>query len=223
MARTKHRPIPSGKISTKQALFISVSFILTGLFVLYVSFGIVPALLGLFNVFWYNLLYTNLKRFTSFAVVPGSLVGAVPVIIGWTAAGGYPFESSIIFIAFFLFIWQVPHFWLLMMKYGKEYEVAGFPTINQAVSPSGLRLIILSWLIATSFISMIIPLFLVNFSRMFFLAIFLFNVLFIGVFVKLSLGKEAEPNLRKSFVGLNIYMFIFMVMLIAFHVFSTGL
>ena len=217
MARTKHRPIPSGEISPRQALSISLAFILVGVCILLVSFGLVPALLGLFNIFWYNLVYTNLKRITPFAVVPGSLVGAVPVLIGWTAGGGYLFESTIVFIAFFLFIWQIPHFWLLMLKYGDEYEQAGFPTINQSISPVGLRMIIFSWVIATSAFSVSIPLFLSNISLPFFLVIFILNIIFVTLFARLSFGKVAELNLTKSFISINVYMILFMILLIIHH------
>ena len=217
MARTKHRPIPSGEISPRQALSISLAFILVGVCILLVSFGLVPALLGLFNIFWYNLVYTNLKRITPFAVVPGSLVGAVPVLIGWTAGGGYLFESTIVFIAFFLFIWQIPHFWLLMLKYGDEYEQAGFPTINQSISPVGLRMIIFSWVIATSAFSVAIPLFLSNISLPFFLVIFILNIIFVTLFARLSFGKVAEFNLTKSFISINVYMILFMILLIIHH------
>jgi len=218
MDRTKNRPIPSGEITPLQGVLISVAFIVLGTILLYLVFGWIPALLGLFNIFWYNLLYTNLKRVTSFAVVPGSLVGAVPVFIGWTAAGGELFNSTIVFIGFFLFIWQIPHFWLLMLKYGKEYERAGFPTINQAFNPKSLRNIIFMWLVATSFVSITIPLFLVELSVPFFILIFVLNLSFIGIFAKLSFGEAAELNFKKSFIGINIYMMLFMILLIAFHV-----
>ncbi|MFZ4402453.1 MAG: protoheme IX farnesyltransferase, partial [Bacteroidales bacterium] len=139
MARTKNRPIPTGKISINQAWIVSTIFVVVGLLLLYFIFNEITALLGFVNLIWYNLIYTNLKRVTSFAVVPGSLVGAIPAFMGWTAAGGSVFETTIVFIAFFMFIWQIPHFWLLMLKYGKEYEEAGFKTINQAVNPKNLK------------------------------------------------------------------------------------
>lgn len=221
MARTKHRPIPSGEISSHHALIISILFVLTGIYLLYSAFGVVPALLGLFNVGWYNLFYTYLKRTTPFAVVPGSLVGAIPVLIGWSAAGGYIFESLIVFIAFFLFIWQIPHFWLLMLKYGKEYEQAGFPTINQSIDQDSLKKIIFSWVLATSAISISIPLFLRSISLPFFLIIFLLNILFVVTFANLSFGKVEEFNLNKSFISINIYMILFMVMLIIQHLVTS--
>jgi len=217
MPRTMQRPIPTGELSPLNALIISVTFILSGLSVLYSFFDETTALLGIFNVLWYNLLYTNLKRITAFAVVPGSLVGAIPAFIGWTAAGGYVFNTTIVFIAFFMFIWQIPHFWLLMVKYGKEYEQAGFPTINQTMSPEGLKKIILVWIIATSVSSVMVPMFLQNISLVFFIAIFILNISFVAIFIKLSFGKVAELNFKQSFISINIYMMVFMMLLIVFH------
>jgi protoheme IX farnesyltransferase len=217
MPRTMHRPIPSGEISRNHALIISILFILTGVFVLFITFGIIPALLGAFNVAWYNLLYTNLKRITPFAVVPGSLVGAIPVFIGWSAAGGFMFESTIVFIAFFIFIWQIPHFWLLMLKYGHEYQQAGFPTVNQSFSPDSLKRIIFIWVLATSAFSISIPLFLRNISLLFFLFIFVLNIVFVMIFSALSFGKATEFSIKKSFISINIYMFLFMMMLMIKH------
>ncbi len=219
MARTKNRPIPSGKISLLNGWIISIAFTLVGLLMLYFIFDATTALLGLINLVWYNIIYTNLKRVSAFAVVPGSMVGAIPALMGWTAAGGYVFDSTIIFIAFFLFIWQIPHFWLLMLKYGKEYEEAGFKTINQAVNAPNLKLIIFAWVLATSFSSIIVPLFLVNISLTFFIIIFALNLIFIGVFTKLSFGNVTELNFRKSFISINVYMMIFMLLLIVFHLF----
>jgi heme o synthase len=217
MERTKNRPIPTGKISRENAWVVSSVFIVVGLLILYLAFGEVTTLLGVVNLVWYNLIYTYLKRVTPFAVVPGALVGAIPALMGWTAAGGYVFETTIIFIAFFLFIWQIPHFWLLMIKYGKQYEEAGFKTINQAVSPANLKMVIFAWVVATSFSSIIVPLFLVNISLPFFLIIFTLNLLFIAVFTKLSFGNIAE-NFHKSFISINLYMMLFMLLLIIFHV-----
>lgn len=217
MQRTKNRPIPSGTLSPLNALIISVIFILSGLAVLYCFFSLTTVLLGIFNVLWYNLIYTYLKRITAFAVVPGSLVGAIPAFIGWTAAGGYVFNTTIVFIAFFMFIWQIPHFWLLMVKYGKQYEQAGFPTINQTMSPESLKTIILVWIIATSVSSVMVPLFLQDISFIFFIAIFVLNISFVAIFIKLSFGKIAEINFKQSFISINIYMMLFMLMLIVFH------
>ncbi|MEI6695698.1 MAG: protoheme IX farnesyltransferase [Bacteroidota bacterium] len=221
MKRCMHRPLPSGKITPLTALFTSILCIVTGTLLLFYFFDVITALLGLFNIIWYNLLYTNLKKITAFAVVPGSLTGAIPVFMGWTAAGGSIFESAIVFIAFFIFIWQIPHFWLLMLKYGKEYEEAGFPTINQKLNPVNLKRIIFSWMLATSVFSMLLPLFILNISISFFIAIFILNILLVGIFTKLSFGKAEEINFKTSFISINIYMFLFMLMLCIFNLLNA--
>ncbi len=219
MNRTKNRPIPSGQLSPQIGFIISFWFIKAGFTILFLAFGIIPALLGLLNIFWYNGVYTYLKRVSSFAVVPGSVVGAIPAFIGWTAAGGKMFDPTIVSIAFFLFIWQIPHFWLLMMKYGDEYELAGFRTINQAIHTANLKKVIFTWVVATSLISIAIPLYLTHLSWTFFAIVFVLNILFIGLFTLLAFGKQTEMNLKKSFIGINIYMMVFMLMLIIFHVY----
>ena len=218
MDRTKNRPIPSGKITRTNAWIVSIAITLIGLGMLYWIFNPITALLGVINLIWYNVIYTNLKRVSSFAVVPGSMVGAIPVLMGWTAAGGVWYEATIIFIAFFLFIWQVPHFWLLMLKYNKEYENAGFKTINQAVHPQHLKHVIFAWIVATSFTSIIVPLFLTQLSLSFFVLIFVLNILFIGVFTKLTFSDVLELNFRKSFITINLYMMVFMTLLITYHI-----
>ena len=65
---------------------------------------------------WYNGIYTPLKRKTAFAVVPGSVIGAIPPMVGYVAAGGSALDPQILAFAFFMFMWQIPHFWLLIMK-----------------------------------------------------------------------------------------------------------
>lgn len=219
MDRTQNRPIPSGQITLQSAWIVSIGITLLGLVMLYFLFNTITAVLGIINLVWYNVIYTNLKRVSSFAVVPGSMVGAIPALMGWTAAGGNWFDSSIIFIAFFLFIWQVPHFWLLMFKYGKQYEQAGFKTINQAINPQNLKHLIYAWVVATSFSSIIVPLFLVNISFPFFLLIFALNLGFIGLFTKLTFGNVSEINFKQSFIGINIYMMLFMLFLIGYHLY----
>ncbi len=88
MDRTKNRPIPSGRISSSNALYISLLFVLSGSLILFFGSNLLALGLGLLNLIWYNFIYTLLKRRSPFAIVPGSLVGAIPPVIGWVAAGG---------------------------------------------------------------------------------------------------------------------------------------
>jgi heme o synthase len=121
MKRTEHRPVPSQRISPLETLAFSFLLILLGAIVLLVKTNMICFGLGLLNVFWYNLIYTYLKRQTAFAVVPGSLSGAVPVLMGWAAAGGYLLNPTILALATFVYLWQIPHFWILLLAYREDY------------------------------------------------------------------------------------------------------
>ena len=159
MDRTKSRPIPSGRISSSEVLKISVILISLGSILLLVSSDIIALLLGLLNLIWYNLIYTYLKRKTAFAIVPGSLVGAIPPAIGWVTAGGSLIDSQIIIISFFFFIWQIPHFWLLLLVLDKDYRQAGFPTLTELFNKEQLSRITFIWIVSTAVTGLMIPFF----------------------------------------------------------------
>ncbi|OGU73707.1 MAG: hypothetical protein A2V93_03350 [Ignavibacteria bacterium RBG_16_34_14] len=159
MDRTKNRPIPSGRISSTNALKIALVLLITGSIILYSGSGILALSLALLNLIWYNGIYTPLKKKNPLAIVPGSLVGAIPPAVGWVAGGGSIFDSGILIISFFFFIWQIPHFWLLLLVLDKDYEKAGFPTLTKIFSHAQLARITFIWIIATVVTGLIIPLF----------------------------------------------------------------
>ena len=159
MDRTKGRPIPSKRISSINAFKIALILILSGSIVLLLGSNLLATGFGLLNLIWYNFIYTYLKRKTPFAIVPGSLVGAIPPVIGWVAAGGSLVDPQIAVIAFFFFIWQIPHFWLLLLVLDKDYRQAGFPTLTEVFNREQLSRITFVWIIATAVTGMLIPLF----------------------------------------------------------------
>jgi protoheme IX farnesyltransferase len=159
MPRTKGRPLPSGKIRPRSALCFSLSLTGSGLVVLRLPFvSAVPLLLGLLALFWYNGVYTLLKRRTAFAAVPGALVGALPPAIGWIAGGGRPGDLRLAFLCFFFFMWQTPHFWLLLLDRGSEYEAAGFPSLTRMFRRPQLLRIVFVWTVAAASSVMLIGL-----------------------------------------------------------------
>lgn len=213
MARTKLRPIPAGKISANKALLIALLFVLTGAIILLVGTNLVAFGLGLLAIFWYNGVYTVLKQKTAFAVVPGALIGSIPPAIGWVTGGGNIFDSQILIFAFFFFIWQVPHFWLLLLIYGKDYEQAGFPSLSTIFSREQLQRITFIWIFATATTCLIIPLFgLVQFEFLNFILIGS-AIWMIWTASKLLGFMGKKQSFSKVFQGINIYALIVIVLL----------
>ena len=106
--------------------------------------------MALFTIFWYNVIYTYSKRITAFAVVPGAITGALPPLIGWVAAGGGIFDKPIVFVEFLFFTGQIPHFWLLILKYGEEYKKAGIPSLTEVLSRTQIGRLTFTWVVASS-------------------------------------------------------------------------
>ncbi len=213
MERTKSRPIPSGKISPLSALLISILLISTGLIIL-TSINIKLFFLGSFTLFWYNFVYTPLKYKFALAIIPGSLVGALPPIIGWVAAGGNIFSINILLLSLFLFIWQIPHFWLLLLVYDKDYKKGGVPTITNIFSESQIAkytfgLIVFLILFSFTLINKSISLNVFN--------IFSFILLGVSLLVKTSkiLFNSNKMIYKKTFLYINVYI-LFILLVIVF-------
>jgi protoheme IX farnesyltransferase len=158
MPRTRNRPLPSGKITEQGAITVTFTYSIPGSLLLYLGAGMLGMLLGWLAFFWYNVVYTYLKRYTAWAVIPGSLIGSIPPLIGWVSAGGSVLDPLVVPIAAFFFIWQVPHFWLLIMKYGKEYESAGFPSLSGSMSQVQMGRLIFFWVAGTALITVVFTL-----------------------------------------------------------------
>ncbi len=154
MDRTKNRPIPSGTVSSRAVLMISFVFLILGCATLLLKSNLLTLGIGLLTFFWYNAVYTPLKKIFSLAIIPGSLVGALPPVAGWVAAGGYVFDPKILLIASFFFIWQIPHFWILLLIYGNDYDKGGFPTLTNVFSKRQLMNITFCWIILTVVIAL---------------------------------------------------------------------
>ena len=121
--------------------------------------GPVPALFGSLALVCYNGIYTPLKRVTPLALLPGALCGALPPLIGWSAAGGDPADFRILLIATLIYLWQLPHFWRLADRHADDYRRAGLPVLQDCLSPRLARLARLSWSLALVAVSLQIPLF----------------------------------------------------------------
>ena len=149
MERTKHRPIASGKMSPTTGLIIAGVLILSSLILIYDLLGLTGVNLFLFSFIWYNGFYTPLKKKSAFAVIPGAILGVVPPAIGWLAAGHSLMELEFYALGIFYFIWQVPHFWLLVMLHYGGYKDAGYPTAMKFFGKNSLQRMTFIWILFT--------------------------------------------------------------------------
>ncbi|HKK63729.1 MAG TPA: protoheme IX farnesyltransferase [Bacteroidales bacterium] len=215
MERTAARPIPSGRLPLSQAIAYAVAFSAGGLALLFMTESLIAALLGAFTLAWYNLVYTPLKKITPFAVLPGAIIGALPPLIGWTAAGQSLFEKEILFISFFLFIGQMPHYWLLLIKVGDEFKNAGLPVITELLSKDQLRKISFIWMIAASVSVVIFPA--AGIMHSYIIAfIMIAGVLIFGLIIlRITIKGDMLKNWRKLFITENLFYLYIITILIA--------
>ncbi len=212
MNRTSKRPIPSGKISAASALSLSVVLISVGLMIIFFSGGPVAAFLGLSGVGAYNGMYTFLKKKSAFAVVPGALIGAIPPAIGWVSAGGKILNFRLAVLCFFFFMWQIPHFWLLLLRYGDEYEKAGLPSLGGVFSRDQSRRILFNWMIAAAISCQLISLSGVE-SHV--IRVCLLLVALFCAVNAVTLLRQGERSFQSAFGRLNSYMFIVLFLMLA--------
>jgi protoheme IX farnesyltransferase len=216
MERTRDRPLPSGRMSPGVCLLISLCLMLPGLTLLFHGADPIAWGLGLFAIVWYNGVYTYLKRKTAFAAIPGAMLGGILPLIGWVSGGGYLFDPKILVISFFFFMWQVPHFWLLLLNFGRDYENAGFPSLTQIFTPAQLRRITFMWIFATAVICiMIITLFDVVESRAIHGGLLIAGCWLVWKSSKTLIARDREVSFQFNFKVINTYI-LFVMALITF-------
>ena len=205
MNRTKHRPLPTKEIETSTALVLALTFNIGGLAVLMATGSSEAVLLGLLAIFWYNVVYTPLKRKTALAAVPGALLGAIPPSIGWVTGGGDFGAPQMWAVALFFFIWQIPHFWLLLLLYENDYRRAGFPVLTDVFSRPQLKRITFAWIAALAVSCLLIPL--AGASQFEYTFLLLFGAGGVLVWRMRYLLKQyyVNMNFKLAFMDVNIY------------------
>ncbi len=149
MTRTKNRPIASGRMTPQTGTIIALSLIALSMLLIYNLLGLTGVNLFMFAFIWYNAMYTPLKKKSALAVIPGAILGVIPPAIGWLVAGHSLKELEFIAIAAYYFIWQVPHFWLLVMLFHGDYKDGGYPTAMKLFGQASLQRLTFVWLIFT--------------------------------------------------------------------------
>jgi len=149
MERTKNRPIAAGRMTPRTGLIIGAVLIVLAMILIYNLLGLTGVNIFMFAFIWYNAMYTPLKKKSALAVVPGAILGVIPPAIGWLVAGHTLMELEFIALALYFFIWQVPHFWLLVMLFHGDYKDGGYPTAMRLFGQASLQRLTFVWLVFT--------------------------------------------------------------------------
>ena len=213
MPRTRSRPIPSGKITATHAFLIVSGFLASGSITLLLTNPPVALFLSWLTLISYNLIYTPLKKISAFAVIPGSMVGALPPVIGWAAAGGFLLSEKIVVVATFFFIGQIPHFWLLLLLFGDQYKLAGMPSLNELFTPRQIKRITYVWILTTIASAFLVMIYVIQNRVLIFLL--LFYISYLLVTLTRSVFFETEFKALPAFYRLNFLYLFMMFFLIA--------
>jgi len=129
MDRTKHRPVAGQRMSPLEGRVVAAVLSSAGLGILGAAVNLLSMWVALATLFSYALIYTPLKRHTSFATVVGAVPGALPPMIGWAASRGSIDELAGWSLFFIMFVWQLPHFLAIAWIYREDYSRAGLPML----------------------------------------------------------------------------------------------
>jgi protoheme IX farnesyltransferase len=205
MRRTQRRPLPAGRISPRAALIFASSIAIIGTLYLGLAVNWLTAALGAFTLVSYIFIYTPLKRVSTICTLIGAVPGAIPPLMGWTAASGRIGAGGLIAFAI-VFLWQLPHFMAISWIYREDYGRAGFAMLSvrdhdgaavgrQAVYYS-VALVCLSAFVPVRFAAIAAATLLLAMSIAF-------------------LHERSNRNARRLFMTSNVYLLIAMALLVA--------
>jgi heme o synthase len=125
MHRTASRPLPSGRLSSREAFWFGTALSIVGGLYLFLAVNPLSALLAIATLLSYLLIYTPLKRKTPLCTLLGAFPGAAPALIGWAGAAA-SINRNAWFLFAILFLWQFPHFLAIALLYRDDYARAGY-------------------------------------------------------------------------------------------------
>lgn len=183
MDRTQSRPLVKGTFSRDTGVLISIGLMFFGLLMLFLV-NPITFLIGLSIILMYNGLYTLYwKKKWAFAAVPGAIPGALPATLGFSAVNSDIFSSTSVYLFLVMFLWQMPHFWTLAIRYADDYAKGNFPVLPAIVGSGRTKYHISFYVWAYALLGIMSPFF-VEFSYAYFLMVLPFAGLVIWMFLK---------------------------------------
>lgn len=214
MLRTMNRPIPRRVFTPFEGFIFSFFFILAGLFIIVLLKGFsLPFVLSILAIVVYNVIYTPLKRVTPYITFPGALVGAIPPLIGWSFSSSDLSHPLILSVSLFFFIWQIPHFWLLLIVYEEDYRNAGFPVLTDILTPLQIARLAFIWIIALVIVALSIFSLLEEVSFASFLLILFLGILLLTRLHKMVKVVQPQKFYKFAFINLNFFVLIVTIVL----------
>jgi len=201
MRRTQDRPLPSGRITPRAAGVFAGAISLAGVAYLALAVNLLTAGLAALTLASYVLLYTPLKRRTSLNTLIGAVPGALPVVGGWTAAGGEP-GVAVLALFSILFLWQLPHFLALAWIYREDYARGGLAMLC-VEDPDGSRTGSMALLYAAALLPVsLLPTLLGITGAFYFFGALALGLAYLGASAALTLTASAARAWRVFFVSI---------------------
>jgi protoheme IX farnesyltransferase len=212
MERTRERPIPTGQIRLARAVKISILLIASGVTGLAILVNPLTAALSLTVVGIYIFAYTPLKPIHPLCTLIGAICGAIPPMMGWTAAtGGVAYGAWV--LGAILFVWQIPHFLSLAWLYRDDYERAGFrmlPVLDRSGNfTSQVALVYITALVPIGLAMSLAGLA----GKVFLVGSFLLGLGLLAQGVRLHL-RRTDANARLLFLASLVYLTVFLILLV---------
>jgi protoheme IX farnesyltransferase len=215
MRRTRTRPLPDGRVTTGDARVFGVVLATAGVGALMFAANLLAAALALITIVVYLFIYTPLKRRSSAATLVGAVPGALPPLIGWTAAHGSVSAGGLALFAI-VFLWQIPHFMAIAWLYRDDYQQAGFPMLP-VIEPDGRRTGRQAVIYAAALLPASLMPTLVSVSGWAYLWIaFVLGVAMLWLSVRFAFDRS-ETTARRLFFGSIVYLPLIWVAMMVFH------
>ena len=213
MARTRHRPLPRGELSSIEAITFAIILGAIAMAILAIWINALTAWLTFFSLIGYSVIYTVfLKRETPQNIVIGGAAGAAPPVLGWAAVTGEVTGDALL-LFLIIFLWTPPHFWALALYRVKEYERANIPMLPVTHGSKFTRLQILLYTILLVAITLL-PFATGMAGWLYLLGVSILNIIFL--YSAIALYRNYSDLLaRKTFkYSIHYLSLIFMLLLI---------
>ncbi|MGW8193275.1 MAG: UbiA family prenyltransferase [Desulforhopalus sp.] len=213
MERTRQRPLPRGQVTPVQAGWQGVVLLAIGLTLISLAAEkSVSVWVALFAVVLYNGVYTPLKQTSVLSLVPGALCGALPPYIGWLAGGGAPLSYSAALLAALFVLWQIPHFWLVVLDFQDDYVASSLPNPVKQFGEAGLNRLFVTWVGSMAMVMLLFVTFPLGGE---FRVAVCANTGVMVLFIAYGLAFCRPRNYRLVFLLLNLFLLLHMVIVAA--------